>query len=354
MARLATDIITAAKRRIAIPTNQVGYLPADLLAMLQETLDEVVWPELLGVREDFLIYEQILPLTDSNGTLYPTNIIPIPTRAYGRKLRELKWLDPSDNLFNIPLVPYDDKDLILRNPQFTTVQRPASGFYIINDSFYILGQASTFSGSLVLAYPIKPPTLSISTTISAPVTKVTSSTVGAVTTSTFTYANLPYTDFETAVPAAAAVSRIDIFRKSTGGPIALDIKVTRTGQVVTTTDIDPDKMAEIQRFQDGGFDATLGTLTAGFAADIYMCPSGTCNYAWIPPEMDVICTIALAMKYAEAQGDTEGLGVLEAYKVKALQELKKILGQRMDGETKKIANRRGIRAYSLGAWSRGW
>lgn len=350
MADLISNIVAKVKRRAQIPDNQVAYTSADLLAFIQEEMEETVLPWLYGINENFGLVKEYVQFRDSsNNLLYPLGIIPWPTRAFGRNLKEIKWYDEQDNPYNIPWLDIEDEDLVSKNTVRYPLQRAVVGFSIISDGIRIYGDPTTFTGSIELTYPVKSPILVNSSTLTVGITAMNYSSG----TTTFTVDNNTATDFNSAVPAATT-TLVDIFRKSTGAPIFTNVAIVRTGDACSTAYLSNDEFNSLAGFQEGGFLNPGNTLTTGYTADLYLAPAGQSNRTQLPPEIDQLLILAVVDRYLEAQGDTEGLAVNAEKMKKSQQNLLKLFGKRVSGEAKAVVNRRGIRAWSTFTWPRRW
>ena len=97
----STGLIAQIKRRALIPTSQNLFTDSDLIAMLNEELQNRVIPYILSVREDyFLTYDEYT----QNGS---TTEIDIPTNAIGNKINQVNiYTATSDDSFfaSVPII----------------------------------------------------------------------------------------------------------------------------------------------------------------------------------------------------------------------------------------------------------
>ena len=346
MTALISDIINSVKNRVSIPDSGPASQAAYLLEFCQAALDETVFPEIMNFNEEFNLHLEIIQLRDSQGNLrFPGGIIPFPSRAYGRNLREVKFRTPSGQLMNCPLINLEDLDVFQRTNTTTYNYSGSFAFYVRNDEFVLVANDASLQGNLEVTYGVKAPTLSASTTLNATITNA----VWANGTTTFTVTSAG-TDFDTAVPSLST-KRVDIFRKSSGSWIELNLVVTRTNATtITTTGLSQDDVKSLTAFQTGGFSG----ITSGYSAELVMLPAEQSNFSPIPAEADNFLVLATCGRVLEAVGDTEGLQVNELKMEKMRKNLSKALAKRVTGEPKIIANRRGIRAYTRPTFVRGW
>lgn len=338
MTESIANIIERAKKRASVPDGSPTYQAASLLNFAQESLDEIVFPWLYGINEDFSLVVKTVPLSSSGTVLYPLGDVPIPARCYGRSLTELKYIDPSGNLYNMPLVNLADQDLMQRNPGLPTLYQGAPAFFLRGDVIHLCARMESLSGSLVITFPVKIPTLSASTTLHAEITSV----VYSSGTTTFTVAT-PGADFNTycADTNPDTSKRFDIFRRTSGQYTNIDVICTRTGATtLTTTDISQDEATTLATYQQGGF-----TNISYYNSDLILLPAEQNNYSPIPQELDNYFVMAVADRYLESVGDVEGLQVSQAKMAKEEKNAAKALAKRVIHEAKTISNRRGIRAF---------
>ena len=335
MADTIASIVERVKTRANIPDSSPTLLASTLLQFTQEAMAEDIYPWIHGINDEFLLVTEIVPLSVNGVLQYPQARIPFPVRAYGRNLREIVYIDASLNRFNMPLANLEEQDLFLKNPNQSSLYYAAPAFFVRGDEVVLLTNPKAInSGSLEMTYSVDIPTFSTSTSLTAPITNI----IYSAGTTTITVASA--TDFNTAVPASTVV-RLDIYRVTTGAYLDINIKCSRSGTTITTTDLSEDDVTQMKAFQSGGF-----PLTQGYGSDLVMLPAGQNNYSSIPKEVDNYLVICIAKRYYESIGDTESQKILnEKFMDTARVNAGKAICQRVTGESKVIANRRGIRAY---------
>ena len=345
--KLVSELIADVKDRASIPADDERITDTIILKVLNQVLDEHIYPSLLKISEEFGVVKKLVNLAASDGTAaFPGQVIPLPRRAYGRILREVKYYDGSDNLYNIPYVALQDEDRFLKGISYGAIP---IGFYFIGDAIKLIGPNINLLniGKLVLHYVIEPNTLVDNTTEYAPVTDMdsTSSAVRFICKSaTFdtTYAEL------NTYCSVNNTRLFDLYRKSSGALLAADIPLTREhglgslsgSELFSTDQLIAANILDIENFQEGGFpvDLTLGL----YEPDILLIPAGKSQYSTIPYEMDNLLVQIAVGRILDMIGDTEGLRVNDT-RVKALYDsVTSALGNRIRGESKKIVNRRSI------------
>jgi hypothetical protein len=303
-------------------------------------MDETVYPWLIGINEEFCLVTQELPCQNGGTMLYPAGFLPFPDRCYGRNLREIKYKDVSNNLYNCPLANLDDRDLFQRNPNLYTNFMGAPAIYVEGDSIGFLAATSAMLGTFVIDFAVKVPTLSSSTTLQGDIINLSY----AAGTTTITV-RAPGADFNTAFPIGQT-KRADLYRRTSGSYLNIDILVARGADVgghavLTTTKFTSDELENFKQYQSGG---GFGSI-ASYTPSMVILPADTNNYIPVPQELDNYTVIALSARYLEATGDTEGLGVTQVKMKEAEAAAARALAKRVTGECKVFSNRRGIRSY---------
>ena len=355
MAKLASTFITDVKRRGYIPDNQEAFKDADILAYVNQELQETIWPEMINLGENFFVISQFLDIKDSNGNKnFPANIVPIPSRAFARALREIKLVDKTAlsqgkyEKTNIPWFPLEDEDLYgdSTNNDFWRGNGSRFGYFIVNDGIRFLGDLRDQDETLELRFFVAPPTVESSSTLNGDVNAI-GYTAG---TSSLELDGMAGTDLDTYC-GDGETKLFDIYRKSSGSPILTDVTLTRTDgtdSVFTTTELSTGDLVQLAGFQTGGFTDAGNTVAAQYTKDLMIVPAERSNYIPLPQSMINILEIAVVMRYYESQGDTEAYQVAERRFNKQWKQLAKIYDNRNTGENKKISNRRGLIASRRG------
>lgn len=345
MTALISEIINRAKQRANVPDGSPTYQAASLLNFSQDSMDEVVFPYLQGINEDFSLITETLPMTSGGVTLFPTGEVPIPSRCYGRGLSEVKYKDSSNNLYNMPLASLADEDLFLRNTVMAPLFQGAPAYFVRGDCIRLCAAPSSITGSLILTYALKTPTLVSSSTLHADVVNMVYSSGTTTITTAATGA-----DFNSylADTNPDTTKRLDLYRKTSGQYIKIDLIVTRTGATsFTTTGLTSDEVTAFSQYQRGGF-----ANIAYYSSDLALLPAEQNNYAPIPQELDNYFVLAVCGRYLESIGDSEGLQVNLLQMQKEEKAATKALAKRVNYEAKVIANRRGIRSFFNPSWIR--
>lgn len=101
MAYSSADLLAAVKRRAFAPTGQNTFPNSDILALADEEMDTLIVPELMAVREEFFLTSTDVPLVAGQAAY------PIPDRAIGMAVREVKLVDGSGGFDDLPQITPD-------------------------------------------------------------------------------------------------------------------------------------------------------------------------------------------------------------------------------------------------------
>lgn len=345
--KLVAELIEDVKTRASIPSEDERISDAVILRVLNQVLDEHIYPSLLKISEEFNVVKKLVNLATDTGTAaFPGQVIPLPRRAYGRILREVKYYDGSDNLYNIPYISLQDEDRFLKGISYGAIP---IGFYFIGDAIKLIGPNINLLnvGKLVLHYVIEPSTLVNTSTKYAPVLDATYSSslfnfVSDVNIST----NYPQMD---SWCGSSHTELFDLYRKSSGSLLAADLVLTRQTNTFSTDQLVAANILDIENFQEGGF-----PVSNPYDPDLILIPAGETQFSTIPYEMDNLLVQIAVGRILDMIGDTEGLRVNDT-RVKALYDsVTSALGNRIRGESKRVVNRRSVLRDLKRRFRRNW
>lgn len=331
-----SELIADVKDRASVPSDDERMTDALILKLLNQSLDEYVYPNLLKISEEFNVVKTQVNLATSSGTsAFPNSIIPLPKRAYGRVLREVKYFDESQNLYNIPYVPLEDEDQFNASVSYSATP---IAYYFIGDAIKLIGPDvdRLASGKIILHYVIEPNTLENANTLYAPIYSM--DYIGSEIRFIVQTESLP--EIQAYCPNGQT-KLFDLYRKSSGAIIAADLQLTRevsaSFDFYKTTQMSTDNILDIQNFQDGGF-----PVQTAYDKDLLLIPSGRTQYSTVPYELDNLLAQKVAGRVLEIIGDTEGLQINEARVKEIFMQVTSALGNRSRGESRKVVNRRSV------------
>lgn len=142
------DLIASVQRKIAFPISQATFSNNDILAFANEEMFISQVPSVLQYHEEFFVTYQVVPLTTG------INRYPIPDRAIGMRLRDIKWQDNQGNMFDMTRVAPEDKAFFQRN---IGSNNAVHKFYIEGNDIVLLPAVTADpTGQFVISFYIRP------------------------------------------------------------------------------------------------------------------------------------------------------------------------------------------------------
>lgn len=144
----SNKLIEAVKRKISFPTDQSTFSPQEILDFANEEMMIQQVPSVLEYHEEYFVYSYKY-LIQTNQTRFP-----IPDRAIGLKLRDVKWQDTNGNFFDMTRVAAEDKGFYQRN---LGTNETINKYYLENNDVVLLPSAVAADGvSIYLWFFIRP------------------------------------------------------------------------------------------------------------------------------------------------------------------------------------------------------
>jgi hypothetical protein len=287
----STGLIAQIKRRALIPTSQNLFTDSDLIAMLNEELQNRVIPYILAVREDyFLTYNEYT----QNGS---TTEIDIPKNAIGNKINQV----------NIYTASSDDS-FFASVPRLTVSQINDyyGGYYIQGSKIKIFPQAIT-SGQLRIYYYRRPSEI-VATSRTAIISTVNTNT--SIVCSTNLPANITT---GSSIDIVSNEQPWDTITDRTAGTV-----LNATLDLIDTTDIE-----------------------TGF----YVASRNESPFAQIPQDTIPLLIQAVVVRMMEYMGDTNGLQAALLTYAQMESDNRNLITPRVDAQPKKISAHRRLSRY---------
>jgi hypothetical protein len=105
----SNDLIAAVQRKISMPISQSLFSATDILSFSNDEMELSLTPQVMSYHEEYFVFVQNIPL-QNNRTRYE-----IPERALGMKLRDVKWMDQNNNMFDMTRIASEDKAYFQQN-----------------------------------------------------------------------------------------------------------------------------------------------------------------------------------------------------------------------------------------------
>lgn len=293
----SNKLLSSIKRRAMLPSDQNTFTDQDFLDMLNEEIQYFGIPHLLQVHEEYLVTYEDIPL-EANKSKYR-----IPYRAIGDKLRDVAYVDNSNNIYELSRITIED----LSDYNESNLDDYTEAFYIENN-FVVLVDEIPFSDSKLRMYFYLRPNTLVKEDKAGVITSI-DRTTGIVQMSNFPM------DFST-VPKMDLVSHNSPNKILNYDLIPSSVDSVTKSVVFLVADI-PDELE-------------IGD---------YVNIAGEAIVPQLPVELQPILAQRVAIAALEALGDGEGVAVAE----KKLEKMEKfsntLIDNRVEGAPLKVNNR---------------
>jgi len=338
-----SELVLSVQDRISLPiTDEDRFDRPAVVRIFNEVISEQVTPKLIQEGGEYLVHRLVLPLTTAGLPTYPNLRIPMPKRAYGRALREIKYAaDAGSGAYNV----WDEINVTATSvAEADTYERQgwsqsAPMVCIVNDHIRLLGNPDSATGAIVLYYYLEISDIVDKTTEFAAISDISFAPLTSITTFTAA-AGAEYGTFQ----ADGIVKFVDIYRNSTGAILRPDVRLTRTAaSTFTTTDLTANDVKELATYQSGGVPVVLPQIS-----ELYFVPAGQSQFSTIPDPFDSILVLETSSRILESLGDMQGLEVVARMLVKAYDSITVSMGNRISGQQKKVVDNRNIASVQRG------
>lgn len=310
---LASELISSVKRRASIPDSQIDLTDQDILDMCNEELMDSVVPQILQFHEEFFTYIKDAALVADQSNYK------IPYRAIGRKIRDLKYRDNTNDtgtLYSMTRILPEDR------AYFKAGYTPYKAFYFQGDEIVIVPHVGpTPTGELVIDFFMRPNKIVLESRC-AIITDIDTDT-GVITVD--------------AIPTNLLTGEIDFVEVHPGHRLL--------GYDIIPTDIDPlNLLITVPTTSDG--------LTKLVVGD-YICSAGESPVAQIPSELQSLLAERGAARCLASLGHQENLQASNQKIAELEQKSGSLIDNRSDGQPIKLNNIGGLLRQSKIS-RRGW
>ena len=342
------ELILDVQDRISLPLDDDDRWSTDaLIRAFNNALDDKLTPDLVAEGSNYLVHREVIQLTVNGSPAFPLNSVPIPKRAVGRALREVKYLPAGkikiEEELNCPAISLEEKDMFSTESELYGSSVPY--VFLENDSLRLVG--GDLAGAIVMYYSLEPSTLENTSKRYASITNWSGSVITAEGGDVNTYPtdNAVWDAFFT-----SGAKFVDIYRKSTGAILKANVKVTRSGTSYTIDGLSDEEIKQIQSHKEGGF-----PVSGPYESELLLLPAGKAEFSTIPYEFDQLLVLYVSERVLESIGDTEGLQVVMGKIRETKDSISRITGNRLQGERRKLTDRRSIARIQRGRkWSRSY
>lgn len=291
---LTTKLISNIKRRVTMPANQRLMDDDDILEICDTVIMEKMIPEIISLRQNYFVTTSDISLTEG------VDSYPIPYRAMGRTLRDLKVKFTDGSKSDLSLLDVEDEHL------HGTGNTIPSSFYFKGDKIVLVPPPC--AGLSLEVWWEMPPSRLIKETNAAKVASVVNDSVTVV--------SLP-SDITSSVD-------VDIIDGKPGFcTYAYDMAISSiSGNTIN--------------FNPGALDNI--TVSGGD----YITLVETSPLVQLPRECAPFLETLAARRVLQAIGDFEGLKMLSPDEEDDLKQMRRLLEPRIRGEATKIIHRKGL------------
>lgn len=292
-------LINSVKLRAAIPSNQNTFTENDFLEFANEELDLGIIPHVLSFHEEYFVYTEIVPLKAG------VQNYPVPERAVGSKLRELSYVDSSDNIFEMTRINSDD---------VSSYQSRSIGnhtvFYVEGSDIVIVPTINNTSlGSLRFSYYLRPNEM------------VSEDRVAIIT-------NINRTTGEIAV--ASVPKNITV-------AATLDLIQTKSPHKSMAINVVPSALNTVTKT----FTFAVADIPARLAVGDQLALAGETIVPQVPSDLHSMLAQRVAARCLESLGDTQGITLANTKLAEMEQKTGTLLQNRVEGATRKVINKHG-------------
>lgn len=291
---LATKLISNIKRRVTIPANQRLLEDTDILEICDFVIMARMVPEIISLRQNYFVLSSEISLVDG------VESYPIPSRAIGRTLRDLKVKYPDGSKLDLNLIAIEDEHYYGRGNSVP------NSFYFKGDKIVLVPAPS--AGLVLEIWWEMPPSVLVKEDTASLVVSVTGDDVVVSSVpSTITIGS--YVDFISGKPGFSTY--------------AYDLPITNI--VGTTISFAVDALADLD-IQAGDYISLMETTPL----------------VQFPRECTPFLETLASRRVLQAIGDYEGLKMLSTDEDEDIKQMRRLLEPRIRGEATKIINRNGL------------
>jgi hypothetical protein len=291
------------KQLITLPANQSRFTNANIMAFGDRKMKDSVVPVIHSLNAEYFVTRSDVDIV-SNQVIYP-----IPPRAMGRKLREIKLKNANGNRSDLP-------QIAIEREQFYRASSVPAGFFFYGDKIELVPEP-TQDGWILQLWWFIPPGLMCTLSQAAVVQSISDPSVTVV-----------------ALPSNIILgSTVDFIAGTSGNSfVSIDNTITGVASNVLTFAAD--------------------SLPSGLAVGDYVSISGTSPVLQIPDEAAPYLVTLTAMEILGAISDYEGMGRLKETRDDQKKNLMLMLEPRAEGEPIPMINDYGfIGGPRRGLWS---
>lgn len=287
-------LIASVRRRAMIPDDTSTFTDDDIIDIMNEELVEQVLSDVMVTNEEHLVYSQ------DEDTVADNTRYKIPYRAVGNKLRDIAYLDSSDQQYEMSRISLEE----LSDYSASYTQNGRDVFWVQGADINVLAIRLNDYAKLRYYYYMNPSSLVKADKIGV-IAGIDRST-GVITLSNFPvdFANEPVMDF--------------VGNRAPSSIKCIDKKPTSVSSSVKTVTF------------------AIADIPADLIVGDYLCKREESPVPNLPSEFHPIVAQVTAIFILESMGDTEGLSNANAKLVKMKESIIQITSDRVEGSPQKV------------------
>lgn len=305
-------LVTTAKRRAMIPSDQSTFSTCDILDIMNEELGIHILPNIMIAHDEYYVVDEDIQLVDCQ-VRYK-----IPYRAVGNKLREIQYVDSGGVEYEMTRVCIEDRPAYNDN----YANNGYLSYYVAGDQIVLLTKQGS-SGKLRMSYYLRPNEM------------VKNNRAGTITSICTGCCNTVFTVCPFPTHFCTTTTYDIVSSKSPSKIVSFDltsVSVCSTAQTITISNC---CLVQIDLLVGG-------TKTQTYCVGDYILKAEETNVAQIPTELQPILAQRTAVKMLEAIGDFEGMQIAQ----KELERMEKnsmtLIDNRVEGSPQKVNNRHSL------------
>ena len=295
-----TQFLKRVKAAALVPTHQIAYSDQDILDIANEEMDNLLVPEIMSLREEYLVTKTTVPMVVGEDT------IDIPYRAVGRTIREIKISTSTASTPNSLPRASITEDIAMSSKPGKPLYH-----YFEGDSIKVNPVPDQVYGDYLLWWEARPNRLTLATQVGI-ISYITDTTITVQQNLTSSITTGSIVDIVSAIPGYKTIyTDISVGSISTGlGPKILTLSSFSPSNPIT-----------------------------GVAVGDHMSLAWTSDIIQLPDEAVQVLVQATALRMLQGQDQEQQFALTEKMLDRCLKSMRKAMTPRNEGASVKIRKR---------------
>lgn len=347
MALSIPDMIQKIQQRATIPEIDPLFTTDRILQALNDELKETVYADFINLHNGTAVQIVDIPLQINGIDQYPTGLIPFPRRCYGTMIRNAIYVNSGKIVCSVPLL----SDVQIDNFQFieNDFSRSLAGIFVENDFIKLVPTQKDNDGALRIRYVVKVPTLVNNPQLFGKISNIIRSVPNGTPLLAQVETDNSFAYIDEYCPNGS-VNYFDIYRKSTGSIIMVDVLMQREEVIVGSSNIftiqspfTNDQVQELINCQLGGY-----PRVSYVDSDLLLMPADQNFFIPINSEIDDYLAVKTGSRLLRSQGNIEEADDLEKNAANIWQKIMPLFAKRIKANVEVFKPNRGVRNYGTG------